>query len=93
MGNGGAIRLGVNWQSGDNAHMKLANRIVADAETCSGHPWVEGTRIRVAHVLGWLAAGMTPDEIVAGYPSLTLNDVRACLEFAAAKIDILAAAE
>lgn len=73
--------------------MKLAPRIVSDPETCSGHPRVEGTRIRVSNVLGWLAAGMTPDEIVADYPSLTLEDVRACLEFAAAKIDVLAAAE
>jgi uncharacterized protein (DUF433 family) len=73
--------------------MKLAERIVSDADTCSGHPRVEGTRIRVAHVLGWLAAGMSADEIVAEYPILTLNDIRACLEFATAKIDVLAATE
>jgi uncharacterized protein (DUF433 family) len=73
--------------------MQLAPRIVADTDTCSGHPRVEGTRIRVAHVLGWLAAGMTPDEIVADYPSLSVEDVKACLAFAASKIDVLTAAE
>ncbi len=67
--------------------MKLAERIVADPETCSGHPRVQGTRIRVSNVLGWLAAGMTPAEITADYSSLTADDIRACLEFAAAAVD------
>jgi uncharacterized protein (DUF433 family) len=48
---------------------------------------VEGTRIRVSHVLGWLAAGMTPKEIVAEYPPLTEADIRACLDFAAARLE------
>jgi uncharacterized protein (DUF433 family) len=64
--------------------MKLADRIVADAETCSGHPRVEGTRIRVSHVLGWLAAGMSLEEILRDYPQLTLEDIRACLAYGAA---------
>lgn len=66
--------------------MKLANRIVADADTCSGHPRVEGTRIRVTHVLGWLASGMSEAEILAEYPQLTAEDVRACLAFASAAV-------
>jgi uncharacterized protein (DUF433 family) len=36
--------------------------------------------------LGWLAAGISPDEIVRDYPNLTLEDIRACLAFAAASI-------
>jgi uncharacterized protein (DUF433 family) len=67
--------------------MKLADRIVADAETCSGHPRVEGTRIRVVHVLGWLAAGMSIDEILTDYPQLTVADIRACLAYAASMVD------
>lgn len=67
--------------------MKLADRIVSDPETCSGHPRVEGTRIRVSHVLGWLAAGMSEAEIVADYPQLTAEDIRACLAFAATALD------
>ncbi len=67
--------------------MKLANRIVADADTCSGHPRIEGTRVRVSNVLGWLASGMSAAEITRDYPYLTEDDVRAALEFAAAKVD------
>jgi uncharacterized protein (DUF433 family) len=67
--------------------MKLADRIVADPETCSGHPRIEGTRVRVSNVLGWLAAGMSATEIVADYPYLTEADIRAALEFAAKAID------
>ncbi len=63
--------------------MKLADRIVADADTCSGHQRIEGTRVRVSNVLGWLAAGMSAADIVAEYPYLTEDDVRAALEFAA----------
>ena len=66
--------------------MKLADRIVADDHTCSGQPRVEGTRIRVTNVLGWLAAGMSEAEILADYPQLTAEDIRACLAFAAASL-------
>lgn len=68
--------------------MKLADRIVADPETCSGHPRVEGTRIRVSHVLGWLAAGMTEAEILRDYPQLSAEDIRACLAYGAAASDV-----
>ncbi|MGH6949603.1 MAG: DUF433 domain-containing protein [Vitreimonas sp.] len=67
--------------------MKLADRIVADPDTCSGHPRIEGTRVRVSNVLGWLAAGMSAADIVAEYTYLTQEDVRAALEFAARTVD------
>jgi uncharacterized protein (DUF433 family) len=67
--------------------MKLADRIVADPETCSGHPRVEGTRVRVSDVLGWLAAGMSAAEIIADYPYLSEADISASLAYAAAAID------
>ena len=67
--------------------MKLADRIVADADTCSGHPRIEGTRVRVSNVLGWLASGMTAADIAAEYPYLTEADVRAALEYAARTVD------
>lgn len=63
--------------------MTSSPRIVADPETCSGEPRIEGTRIRVAHVLDWLAEGMTPDEIIADYPQLSADDIRACEAYAA----------
>ncbi len=40
-------------------------------------------RISVADVLGWLAAGMTLEQILSDYPELTENDIRACLAYAA----------
>lgn len=48
-----------------------------------GRPTLHGTRIAVSDVLGWLADGMTPDDIVADFPELTVADVRAALAFAA----------
>lgn len=61
--------------------MQISDRIVATADTCSGHPRVAGTRIRVAHVLGWLAAGMSEAEISQDYPELTTDDIRASISF------------
>jgi len=48
-----------------------------------GRPCVRGMRIAVADVLGWLAAGMTFADILADYPELTDEDIRACLAFSA----------
>jgi uncharacterized protein (DUF433 family) len=48
-----------------------------------GRPIVRGTRIAVADVLGWLAAGMTHEQIVSDYPELTEDHIRACLAYAA----------
>lgn len=48
-----------------------------------GRPTVRGMRIAVSDVLGWLAAGMSHKQIVADYPELTEDDIRACLAYAA----------
>ena len=48
-----------------------------------GRPTVRGMRISVGDVLGWLAAGMTYQEILSDYPELTEEDIRACLAYAA----------
>jgi uncharacterized protein (DUF433 family) len=48
-----------------------------------GRPTIRGMRIAVADVLGWLAAGMTHQEILSDYPELTEEDIRACLAYAA----------
>ena len=48
-----------------------------------GRPCIRGMRIAVADVLGWLAAGMTHQEILSDYPELTEGDIRACLAYAA----------
>ena len=49
----------------------------------SGKPCIRGLRITVTDVLEYLAAGMTVDELVADFPDLTADDIRACLAFAA----------
>ncbi len=48
-----------------------------------GRPTIRGMRIAVADVLGWLAAGMSHQEILSDYPELTEEDIRACLAYAA----------
>ena len=59
------------------------NRITLEPGIRSGKPIVRGTRITVADVLEYMAGGMTPDEIVADFPDLTTEDIRAVLAFAA----------
>jgi uncharacterized protein (DUF433 family) len=48
-----------------------------------GRPCVRGMRIAVSDVLGWLAAGMSHEDILRDYPELTEEDIRACLAYAA----------
>ncbi|CAD5255507.1 MULTISPECIES: DUF433 domain-containing protein [Imperialibacter] len=48
-----------------------------------GKPCVRNTRITVYDVLGWLAAGMGFNEILEDFPELTLEDIQACLAYAA----------
>jgi uncharacterized protein (DUF433 family) len=50
-----------------------------------GKPCIRGIRITVGDVLGWLAVGMTHQEIIDDYPDLTEQDIRACLAYAAEK--------
>lgn len=59
-------------------------RITANPGICHGKPCIKGTRIMVAVILDNLAEGMAPDEIVAQYPPLTPDDVRAAISYAAA---------
>ena len=48
-----------------------------------GKPCIRGTRITVGDVLGYLAGGMSEDQILSDFPQLTREDVRACLAYAA----------
>lgn len=59
--------------------------ITVDPKRRGGRPCVRDLRISVGDVLGWLAEGKTPAQIVAEYPELTPEDIRACLAFAAAR--------
>jgi uncharacterized protein (DUF433 family) len=63
--------------------MAYQDRITIEAGKRGGRPCVRGLRIAVADVLGWLASGMSHAEIIADYPELTEDDIRACLAYAA----------
>ncbi|HXD33818.1 MAG TPA: DUF433 domain-containing protein [Pyrinomonadaceae bacterium] len=56
--------------------------IVSTPAVLSGKPRIDGTRIPVALILGYLAAGNTHDEIIKEFPDLTQGDIAACLDYA-----------
>jgi uncharacterized protein (DUF433 family) len=60
------------------------DRIVRDPAVCAGQPVIRGTRVLVRVVLGYLAHGETTETILRDFPSLTADDVRAVIAFAAA---------
>lgn len=57
--------------------------ITVDPLRRGGRACVRHLRITVADVLGWLALGQNVDQIIADYPELTTEDIRACLAYAA----------
>ena len=56
--------------------------ITSDPEVLRGKPRIKGTRIPVSLILGYLAAGTTPQGIIAEYPDLTPEQIAACLDYA-----------
>ncbi len=48
-----------------------------------GKPCIKGTRISVYDILNWLANGMTKEEILRDFPELNMDQINACLSFAA----------
>ena len=63
--------------------MDYRDRIVIDTAIRFGKPCVRGTRIAVGDVLSYLASGMREEDILADFPQLTTDDIRACLAYAA----------
>ena len=63
--------------------MDWHNYITVDPNICHGQACVKGTRIMASVVLDNLAAGLTPDEILKSYPSLTREAIRATMIYAA----------
>lgn len=61
----------------------LLARITVDPNVCFGKPCIRGHRIWVSLVLDFLAEGMTVQEILAQYPGLTAEDIRACIAYGA----------
>lgn len=60
----------------------VAARITANPEVRSGQPIIRSTRITVWDILGWLAGGLSEFEILADYPELGPDDIKAALQFA-----------
>ena len=59
--------------------------ITHDPARRGGRACVRDLRITVGDVLGWLAAGMSAEQIIADYPELSNDDIRACLAYAASR--------
>ena len=57
-------------------------RISIDPAVCGGRPTVTGTRMRVTDILEALAAGVSEDELLADFPYVSRDDIRACLAYA-----------
>lgn len=63
--------------------MSYSDRITIVPDMRGGKPCIRAMRITVYDVLGWLASGMSEEQILDDYPELEREDIRACLEFAA----------
>ncbi len=63
--------------------MDYRQRITIDPAIRSGKPCIRGTRITVGDVFDYLGGGMTIAEVLEDFPSLSPEDIQACLAFAA----------
>ncbi len=63
--------------------MQVLNRISVNPSVCHGRACIKGTRIMVSIVLDNLAAGVSEEEILKSYPSLTRRDIQAAIAYAA----------
>jgi uncharacterized protein (DUF433 family) len=67
--------------------MDYRNIITIESDKRGGRPCVRNMRIAVADILGWLAAGQTDEQILRDFPELTEDDIRACLAYAAGRLN------
>ena len=63
----------------------MVSHITLEAGKRSGQPCIRGMRMTVADVLSYLASGMSPQDVLAEFPYLTQDDIRACLVYAASE--------
>ena len=63
--------------------MDYKHLITIEPDKRSGQPCIRGLRMTVQDILEYLASGMTNEEILADFPDLTEEDIRACLAYAA----------
>ncbi len=63
--------------------MTWQERITVDPAVCHGQACISGTRIMVAVVLDNLAAGVSTDELLISYPTLSTDDIQVAIEYRA----------
>ena len=63
------------------------HRITFNPNQCDGRPCIRRVRIRVKDVLDMLAGGESEQMVLEDYPDLEVEDIRACLEYAATQVD------
>ena len=61
---------------------ELLSRITSDPGVVAGQPRIRGTRLTVRYILNLISQGATIEEMLADHPSLTQEDILACLQFA-----------
>lgn len=61
----------------------MNERITIDPKICHGQACIKGTRIPVYQIIRMMASGDTMEELLKDYPSLTMEDIYACLDYAA----------
>lgn len=65
--------------------MNFKDYITIDSQVRFGKPVLKGTRIAVFDVLNWFANGMTKEEIIQDFPELSMEQINACLHYAASR--------
>ena len=82
-GGDGQARVEVARRAPYTQRMDYRHIITLEPGKRGGKPCIRGMRITVADMLDYLASGMTPEQILADFPELTGEDIRACLSYAA----------
>lgn len=67
--------------------MNLSKTITITPGRRSGQPCIRNLRITVGDIMGYLASGMSKEEIIADFPELTMSDIQAALEYAANQLN------
>lgn len=73
--------------AGEQNRPRYDDRIVRNRQICGGQPVFKGTRVTLRSVLASLADGDSMEEILAAFPTLKPEDVRAAIAFAAASAE------
>ncbi len=65
------------------ADHELLKRVVVNPDVFGGQPCIRGTRVSIAVVLGSLAEGLTPQQVMDHFPQISIEDIHAALAYAA----------